>query len=112
MQAMFNGKITVKSKLKDSEDDDYNQTYESKTLLTDEPCRAFDYVKNKLTDDGNKIEYKAKRFIIMDTTTDLNNAYSVEYNEDVYIVIQVIEPISFNRMFSRTIEAVLIEEKT
>jgi len=103
MQALFNGTITVKSRTT-GEDENGNKTYTYVNVLTDEKCRAFVKVLNKLTDDKNWITYKVRRFVIRDIDTDLTDATHVVYNSKYYKIEKIIEPESFTRVKHRTIE--------
>ena len=111
MQAMFNAKITVQSRITGADDADGNKTYTYPDLLTDERCRASIAVKSKLTDDQNWITYKIRKFLIKDIATSLVDATHVLYDSKYYKIEKIDEPESFGRVKSRTIEAEYKEGK-
>ncbi len=118
MQATFNAKITIVSRLTGDDDDSGNKTYTYPVLLTDELCRAYNAYTNRqsggdvnLSEGVNWIRIRVRRFTIKDVSTDLSDATHVFYNSKYYKLRTIIEPESFTRMKHRTIEAEYNEGK-
>lgn len=111
MQSMFNGEITVQTRITGVDDVDGNKTYTYPNVLINERCRASIKILNKLTDDKNWITYKVRRFLIKNVSTDLSDATHIIYNSKYYKIDKIIEPESFNRVKSRIIETEYKEGK-
>ena len=118
MQATFNAKITIVSRLTGTDDADGNKTYTYPVLLTDELCRAYNAYTSvqsggdiNLSEGVNWIRIRVRRFTIKDVATDLSDATHILYNNKYYKLRTIISPEAFARMKHRTIEAEFSEGK-
>ena len=100
----MNANITIQCRTTGADDADGNRTFTYTDTLTDERARASIKVLNKLTDSKNWITHKVRHFVIRDVTTDLTDATHVLYDSKYFKIEKIIEPESFGRVKSRTIE--------